>query len=279
MCGNTAASVVELSLAIQHTGRVDAIDLNLGCPQRSACRDFFGAFLMDHPSLVSDIVTAMVAALDIPVTCKIRLLPEYEDTLAFCRMLEAAGCSLVTVHGRRRERTHHEGPADWNQIAALKSALGIPVMGNGGVRSLQEGLERLNETGVDGIMAATGLLDNPYLFSASHPCQTKALIVSAAREYLDFVETYPPPNLKWMREHLRSLFVRLLRDTHTDLWTMLGHERIVTPDQGRELLKVIENRLGLADHLVLPLGRIKRNELRTCQGTEENDVCFDLWTE
>ena len=79
------------------------MDLNLGCPQRIAKRGFYGAFLMDDLPLVEQIVVTAVKGLRTPVSVKIRLFPELERTIAYARMLQAAGASLLAVHGRTRE--------------------------------------------------------------------------------------------------------------------------------------------------------------------------------
>lgn len=108
----------------------DAVDLNLGCPQVCARKANFGSFLLDHPELVHDIVRNCANSdLRIPTFCKIRILPTYEETLQFAMMLQRAGCALLVVHGRRRERIHHDGPADWDVIRSLKENLSIPVVG------------------------------------------------------------------------------------------------------------------------------------------------------
>jgi tRNA-dihydrouridine synthase 1 len=81
----------------------DYIDLNLGCPQRIAKRGFYGAFLMDDLQLIEQLVLAAATRLDKPVSCKIRLFPDINKTIEYARMLQAAGCSLLAVHGRLRE--------------------------------------------------------------------------------------------------------------------------------------------------------------------------------
>lgn len=81
----------------------DYIDLNLGCPQRIAKRGFYGAFLMDDLQLIEQLVTAAASRLAKPVSCKIRLFPDISKTIEYARMLQAAGCSLLAVHGRLRE--------------------------------------------------------------------------------------------------------------------------------------------------------------------------------
>ena len=82
--------------------RCGGVDLNLGCPQRCAEQGGYGAFLLTRPEHVRLMVETLVAELRVPVTVKVRVLPELADTLAFARMLQDAGAAAVTVHGRRR---------------------------------------------------------------------------------------------------------------------------------------------------------------------------------
>ena len=149
--------------------RCDGIDLNLGCPQRCAEQGGYGAFLLTRPDHVRQMVETLVAELAVPVTVKIRVLPELADTLAFARMLQDAGAAAVAVHGRRREQRHHEGPADWDTIAAVKEALDIPVIANGNVRTRADAERCLAVTGCDAVMSATALLSNPRLFASPEP--------------------------------------------------------------------------------------------------------------
>ena len=150
-------------------GSCDGIDLNFGCPQRCAEQGRYGAFLLTEPALVRRLVTRLVAELAVPVTAKMRILPDVEATVAFAKMLEEAGVAAVAVHGRRREQRHHEGPADFDQIAAVKAALRIPVISNGNVRTRADADRALVATGADAVMSATALLANPRLFASPEP--------------------------------------------------------------------------------------------------------------
>eukprot|EP00467_Chlorarachnion_reptans_P022610 CAMPEP_0114538640 /NCGR_PEP_ID=MMETSP0109-20121206/30252_1 /TAXON_ID=29199 /ORGANISM="Chlorarachnion reptans, Strain CCCM449" /LENGTH=581 /DNA_ID=CAMNT_0001722675 /DNA_START=196 /DNA_END=1939 /DNA_ORIENTATION=- len=145
--------------------KCDAVDLNLGCPQKSAWHGGFGAFMMDKPGLVSSIVKKAANELKVPIWCKIRMLPTREATVKFGRMLEASGCSLLAVHARQRERSHHSGKADWDVIRDLKKALRIPVLANGNIQCLEDAKACLEYTNADGVMSAQGLLANPRLFA------------------------------------------------------------------------------------------------------------------
>ena len=101
------------------------------------------------------------------VTAKMRIFDDIADTVAFATMLQDAGAAAVAVHGRRREQRHHEGSADWTAIAAVKAALRIPVIANGGFTSRTDAERCLNATRADAAMAATWLLTDPRMFCPS----------------------------------------------------------------------------------------------------------------
>ena len=214
-------------IVITRLGGVDGVDINFGCPQRCAAQGGYGAFLMDDIARSRQIVETLVAGLSVPVTAKIRILPSLDDTLAFARMLERAGVACLAVHGRRREQRHHEGPADWSVIAAVKAALSIPVVANGNVRCKADADRCMRETGVDGVMSATALLSNPRLFAGGAPSVepgSEGILDAAerramAREYLDCCEAYPDGALpRIMCDHLLAILrADLGAKEHADL--------------------------------------------------------------
>ena len=152
----------------------DAIDLNLGCPQRTAYIGHFGSYLLDPKDrqLVLDIVRAGSKAVSIPVFVKIRLLDTLQDTIELCRQLRDAGASLIAIHGRYRASFERkgpgarDGPAMLDQIAAVKEAMGhdFPILSNGNVISYPDVVANMKETKADGIMSAEGILDDPALY-------------------------------------------------------------------------------------------------------------------
>lgn len=144
----------------------DIMDINMGCPVPKVVKNGEGSALMKNPKLVHEIVSAMVKAINKPVTVKIR--KGFDDTcinaVEIAKIIEDAGAAAVVVHGRTREQ-YYSGTADWEIIRQVKEAVSIPVIGNGDVTSPQKAEELVKQTGCDGIMIARGAQGNPWIFS------------------------------------------------------------------------------------------------------------------
>ncbi|CAE7403238.1 Dus1l [Symbiodinium necroappetens] len=118
---------------------VDAVDLNCGCPQGIARKGHYGAFLLSEPEVIEGIVRTLDRELAVPSTVKIRLVNanELQDTLKLVSRLEAAGASVLCLHGRTKEmKGQSTGPPNWDAIAAVKRRVGIPLIANGGIHTL-----------------------------------------------------------------------------------------------------------------------------------------------
>lgn len=145
----------------------DAVDLNLGCPQGIAKRGRYGAFLMDEPELLHEIVSKLSRELKVPVTCKIRIYKDYDRTIKLCETLVNAGASMLTVHGRtREEKGQWVRDCDWDTIRRIREHFDgrVPVFANGGIECYQDVWECMKQTGVYGVMSSEAILENPKLF-------------------------------------------------------------------------------------------------------------------
>lgn len=142
----------------------DFIDINMGCPVPKITKGMDGCALMREPDLAREIITTLTSAVSIPVTVKFRLGwdDDTRNAVDFGLMAEAAGAAAVTVHGRTRQQLY-SGKADWSWIAKVKSALSVPVFGNGDIFEPEDAIKMLEVAGVDGVAVARGTLGNPWL--------------------------------------------------------------------------------------------------------------------
>lgn len=144
----------------------DIIDINMGCPAPKIAMNGGGASLMKKPELAYEITKAVVQAVDIPVTVKIRKGWDDESVNAvqMAELAEKAGADAITVHGRTRQQMY-SGNVDYDIIAQVKKAVGIPVIANGDIKDEQSAAIMLEKTNADAIMIGRGALGNPWVFS------------------------------------------------------------------------------------------------------------------
>ncbi|MEB0138243.1 MULTISPECIES: tRNA dihydrouridine synthase DusB [unclassified Undibacterium] len=172
------------------------IDINMGCPVKKVCNAWCGSALLQHESLVAEILDAVVAAVNVPVTLKFRTGWDRanKNALNIARIAEAAGIQMLTLHGRTRADAYR-GEAEYDTIAAVKSAVRIPVVANGDITTPEKARHVLAVTGADAIMIGRAAQGRPWIF----------------REIEHFLRTgvhLPPPLISEVRTlmdgHLRA---------------------------------------------------------------------------
>lgn len=141
------------------------IDINMGCPAKKVCNVMAGSALLQDETLVGQILDAVVSAVDVPVTLKIRTGwdPEHKNALAIAKIAEQAGIQALAVHGRTRACAYR-GAAEHDTVRAIKSALSIPVIANGDINTPEKAVEVLQHTGADAIMIGRAAQGRPWIF-------------------------------------------------------------------------------------------------------------------
>ena len=166
------------------------IDINMGCPAKKVCNAWAGSALMREPDLVARIVAAVVNAVDVPVTLKIRTGWDagHRNAPEIARIAEDAGIQALAVHGRTRDQ-QYAGTAEYDTIAAIKAMLRIPVIANGDIDSPEKARQVLEATGCDAVMIGRAAQGRPWIFGQ-------------VAHYLATGERLPDPSLHEVRDIL-----------------------------------------------------------------------------
>lgn len=195
--GANPLQMAEAAGIVERDHRPDFIDINYGCPAKKITEKNGGSGCLRDPGLLSAITEAVVSAVSLPVTAKIRIGWDSHDGEAFtvdiAQRLEEAGVSAIAVHGRSR-RQGYTGTADWSRIRAVKESVGVPVIGNGDIFTPEDAKRVWRESGVDALMIGRGAVGNPWIFPQ-------------IRAFLDHGEVMPGPSMEErfsvIGEHLR----------------------------------------------------------------------------
>ena len=196
--GSDIKSFVEAAKIVEERMHPDIIDINMGCPvPKVAIKNQAGSALLKDPEKIKTIVSAVVKAVNVPVTVKIRSGWDEKNINAVevAKICENAGAQAITIHGRTRAQGY-SGKADWKIIKTVKEAVKIPVIGNGDITNVYECKKMLEETGCDAVMIGRGVLGNPWLI----------------RDCVAYLENGLPPEevsfqekIDMMREHYNLL--------------------------------------------------------------------------
>ena len=164
--GNDPLTMGEAATYLSEHTDCDIIDINMGCPAPKISSNGSGSALMKNPRLCGEIVKAVTAVTDIPVTVKIRKGWDDDSVNAVevAKICESAGAAAITVHGRTRQQ-YYKPPVDYDIIRAVRESVSVPVIANGDIDSAERAKEVMDITGCDLVMIGRATLGNPWIFS------------------------------------------------------------------------------------------------------------------
>jgi len=183
--------------------KFDGIDINMGCPAPKIVKNGEGSALMKNPLLASQIISSCVKNTDKPVSVKMRLGFDKIIATDFARMCEESGASFITVHGRTQNDLF-SGKVNYEEIAKVKAAVKIPVIGNGDVVD-EETLKNMLDTGVDAVMIGRGAQGRPWIFSELQGKNPDVNRYKVAKKHVEILRQYFDE--KWIRLYMRKHFL------------------------------------------------------------------------
>lgn len=179
-----AAAVINVANGAQ------LIDINMGCPAKKVNRKLAGSALLQYPDLIKQILTAVVRAVDVPVTLKIRTgwAPDHRNCVQIAQLAEDCGIQAITIHGRTRACLFN-GNAEYDSIRAVKQGVSIPVIANGDITDPQKARAVLDYTGAYALMIGRAAQGRPWIFrEIQHYLYTGGTAAAAVRRGEAFVD-------------------------------------------------------------------------------------------
>ncbi len=211
--GSEVETMKQAAMYIDKCTNCDVIDINMGCPVTKVVKSGAGSKLMTNENLAYEITKAVVDHVSKPVTVKIRTGWDHKNknAVSLAKKLESAGISALAIHGRTRSDMY-TGKADLDIIKEVKSALKIPVIGNGDIRTPEDALHMLEYTGCDAVMIGRGILGNPFLIE-----QTVSYLERGKYDYKVDLKNRKEYMLKHMEKLIR------LKGEHIAVLEMRSH--------------------------------------------------------
>jgi len=238
------ANPVNMKRACQLISKLgfDGIDINMGCPDKSVVRQGAGSALIRTPALAREIIRSAIAGANgLPVSVKTRIGFNKDELDTWIPELLKEDISAITIHARTKKQMS-KVPADWNYVRRVvelvkKSGKNIPVIGNGDIKSIKEGKEKIKETGCDGVMVGRGVFGNPWFFAGvTQPqAQPPRLADSPPRlnqggDLKDVLRTHHSEEIQWILlkikalcEHIKIFDKKLLKTKDKTFSVMKKH--------------------------------------------------------
>lgn len=221
--GGEPETMVETARVCEEAG-ADILDINMGCWVPKVCKTGAGAALLKDPDLAARIVEAVVKAVKIPVTVKVRAGWDYSLFAApeLAKRFQDAGIKMLTLHARFAKQGF-EGEADWRLIGELRKVLQIPLVGNGDVKSPADALRMLSDTGCDGVMVGRAAISNPWVLQriqaalAAEPIPEPPSLderIETALEHLRLMIEYEGGSEVYATRHLRGQLPMYIKGEH-----------------------------------------------------------------
>ena len=211
--GAEKETFIEAAQYVDKYSNCDIIDINMGCPVPKITKNEAGAKLLLDENKIYDIVSAVVASVEKPVTVKMRAGwdANHVNAIANAKAVEAAGAKAVALHGRTAKQMY-TGKSDWSHIKDIKAHVSIPVIGNGDVKSPEDAKQMIEETGCDGVMIGRAVLGNPWMIKQT----VDYLTTGTYNKYVDYSEKFIV-----MEKHLDDLIA--LKGEKIAVLEMRGH--------------------------------------------------------
>ncbi|GHA41429.1 tRNA-dihydrouridine synthase [Amylibacter ulvae] len=187
------------------------IDINMGCPAKKVTQGYSGSALMKEPEFALTLIDAVVRAVDVPVTLKMRLGWDDESHNApqIAAWAQGVGVRMITIHGRTRQQ-FYKGHANWNAIRAVKDAVEIPVIANGDIVDATTARSALSQSGADGIMIGRGSYGKPWVLAqiASEIYGADAPVIPRGQDLVDMILDHYNAMLDFYGESLGNRVAR-----------------------------------------------------------------------